>query len=438
MKKLLFILLLTIPFIGFGQGWEKTFGGGGPMFGEIGNSVQQTNDGGYIITGWTFSFGNGNSDVYLIKTDVNGVEQWSQTFGGTGWEEGRSVQQTTDGGYIICGDTESFGNGNGDVYLIKTNGNGVEQWSQTFGGTDVDRGRSVQQTNDGGYIICGSSYSTGNGEDDVYLIKTNGNGVEQWSQTFGGTENDRGHSVQQTNDGGYIICGYSKSIGIGLHHDFYLIKLDGNGNQIWDQIFPQTNESVGFSVRQTNDGGYIFTGHTETYGVGDGDVYLIKTNGNGVEQWSQTFGGTGYDGGYSVQQTNDGGYIITGWTFSFGNGNGDVYLIKTNGNGVEQWSQTFGGTGYDGGYSVQQTNDGGYIICGEKGDLVNGTEDVYLIKTDSQGSLTSTFNIPTLSSKRKLVKIFDVLGRETKLQTNTPFIEIYDDGSTEKKLIIEK
>ena len=333
MKKLLFILLLTIPFIGFGQGWEKTFGGG-PMFGEIGNSVQQTNDGGYIITGWTFSFGNGNSDVYLIKTDVNGVEQWSQTFGGTGWEEGRSVQQTTDGGYIICGDTESFGNGNGDVYLIKTNGNGVEQWSQTFGGT----------------------------------------------------ENDRGHSVQQTNDGGYIICGYSKSIGIGLHHDFYLIKIDGNGNQIWDQIFPQTNESVGFSVRQTNDGGYIFTGHTETYGVGDGDVYLIKTNGNGVEQWSQTFGGTGYDGGYSVQQTND----------------------------------------------------GGYIICGEKGDLVNGTEDVYLIKTDSQGSLTSTFNIPTLSSKRKLVKIFDVLGRETKLQTNTPFIEIYDDGSTEKKLIIKK
>ena len=437
MKKLLFILLLTIPFIGFGQGWEKTFGGG-PMFGEIGNSVQQTNDGGYIITGWTFSFGNGNSDVYLIKTDVNGVEQWSQTFGGTGWEEGRSVQQTTDGGYIICGDTESFGNGNGDVYLIKTNGNGVEQWSQTFGGTDVDRGRSVQQTNDGGYIICGSSYSTGNGEDDIYLIKTNGNGVEQWSQTFGGTENDRGHSVQQTNDGGYIICGYSKSIGIGLHHDFYLIKIDGNGNQIWDQIFPQTNESVGFSVRQTNDGGYIFTGHTETYGVGDGDVYLIKTNGNGVEQWSQTFGGTGYDGGYSVQQTNDGGYIITGWTFSFGNGNGDVYLIKTNGNGVEQWSQTFGGTGYDGGYSVQQTNDGGYIICGEKGDLVNGTEDVYLIKTDSQGSLTSTFNIPTLSSKRKLVKIFDVLGRETKLQTNTPFIEIYDDGSTEKKLIIKK
>jgi hypothetical protein len=376
MKKLL-LILLCLPMIGFGQGWETTFGGTST---EEGHSVQQTADGGYIITGNTH-LGSGISyDVYLIKTDGSGIEQWSQTFGGTSGDYGVSVQQTTDGGYIITGYTSSFGNGNTDVYLIKTDANGNEQWTKTFGGR---KGYSVQQTTDGGYIIAGWTETFGNGNADVLLIKTDGSGTEQWTKTFGGTDNDCGYSVQQTSDGGYIIAG-----------------------------------------------------KTGSFGNGEDDAYLIKTDGNGIEQWTKTFGGTGWDIGASAQQTTDGGYIITGTTESFGNGYWDVYLIKTDGNGIEQWSKTFGGTDNDCGNSVQQTTDGGYIITGWFGNVTNWSPDVYLIKTDGNGNVTSTFNIP-INPNRKLEKVVDILGKETKFKTNTPLIEIYDDGTVEKRIVIE-
>jgi len=431
MKKLLLILLF-LPMIGFGQGWETTFGGASA---DVGESVQQTTDGGYIITGLTHSYGNGYgySDVYLLKTDVYGVEQWSQTLGGTNYEAGYSIQQTTDGGYIITGG-KGGGNGNSeDVYLIKTDVNGVELWSQTFGGTGQDYCFSVQQTTDGGYVITGDTDSYGNGSYDVYLIKTDVNGVELWSQTFGGPYYDEGKSVQQTTDGGYIITGTTGEWGFG---NVYLIKTDGSGIEQWSQTFgASTVNDWGQSVQQTTDGGYIITGGK---GGGNGnseDVYLIKTDGSGIEQWSQTFGGTGSGAGGSVQQTTDGGYIITGYTTSFGNGSRDVYLIKTDGSGIEQWSQTFGGTDDDEGKSVQQTTDGGYIITGTTGGW--GFRNVYLIKTDANGNATSTFNIPALNANRKLENTFDLLGKQTKPQPNTPFIEIYDDGTVENKIILE-
>ena len=200
----------------------KTYGGTSD---DYGYSVEQTADGGYIIAGQTTSFGAGNSDVYLIKTDASGNTTWTKTFGGAYSDVARSVQPTADGGYIIAGYTESFGAGSYDVYLIKTD----TTWTKTFGGTSHDYGYSVEPTADGGYIIAGSTRSFGAGIDDVYLIKTDAIGNATWTITFGGTDFDYGQSVRQTSDGGYIIAGYTSSFGAGFY-DVYLIKTDANGN----------------------------------------------------------------------------------------------------------------------------------------------------------------------------------------------------------------
>jgi hypothetical protein len=361
-------------------GWFKTFGGSSD---DCGYSVQQTTDGGYIITGGTKSYGAGDGDVYLIKTDSTGDTLWTRTFGGSAYDVGMSVQQTIDGGYIIVGWTYSFGN-LGQIYLIKTNANGDTVWTKTKGYSDCDDwGNSVQQTSDGGYIIVGRTFD--HGHDAIFLIKTDANGNNQWSDIKGYDDyDDEGYSVQQTSDGGYIIVGYTKESGNG---DVFLIKTDANGGGGWNKHIGGGSDDCAFSVQQTSDGGYIITGGTQSYGAGEVDVYLIKTDASGNQTWYKTFGGTAWDIGNSVQPTMDGGYIITGGTNSYGAGSGDVYLIKTDGSGNQQWHKTIGGSSGDGGNSIQQTVDGGYIITGGTTSYGAGNSDVYLIKTDANGNV---------------------------------------------------
>lgn len=387
------MFLFSIGFIDGQVTFQKTYGG---MSNDEGHSLLQTSDSGYIIAGHTHSFGAGSQDVYLLKTDSNGDTLWTKTFGGTGNDAGFSIDKTGDGGYIIVGTTTSFGAGANDVYIIKIDSVGNAIWTKTYGGIDGDIGTTVKQTIDGGYIITG--YSTV-GSQDVYLVKTDALGNIIWTKTYGGSGIDQGNSLELTIAGGYIILGRTDSF--GTNPKIYLINTDMNGDTLWTKAFSGIGggTAIGKSIKQTSDGGYIIAGTTVSLGGGSSDVYFIKIDSFGNTIWAKTYGGTSYDEGFSTQQTSDGGYVITGMTRSFGPGFQNIYIIKTNSIGDTLWTKAGNGTTfYDYGSSVQQTIDSGYIIAGYTG-LGGGSFNLHLVKTDENGnSGCNERNVPTIET----------------------------------------
>ncbi len=371
-------------------GWTRHYGG---FRDDQAYSVKETADGGYIVAGNTKSFGVGAPDfanVYLLKTNGLGDTIWTRTYGGDGDEFSYSVELTGDGGYILSGTTNSFGEGGYDIYIVKTSASGNPLWTLTYGGADDDFGCSIQETIDGGYIVAGYTKSFGTGENDIYLLKLSPTGEVLWANTYGGAGDDFAYAVQQTSDEGYIIAGYTNSYGAG-RDNIYLVKTDYSGEIIWTRVYGEDGHEQAFSVQQTNDGGYIVAGFKETPDGIQRDIYLVKTDADGNILWDETYGGDNDDFGRSAQQTSDGGYIITGWTDSYGAGSYDVYLIKTDAEGEILWTNTYGGSRYDYGFSVCQTADNRYIVAGWTLSFGFGGWNIYLIKVNQDGSLTPQY-----------------------------------------------
>ena len=273
--------------------WMQTYG---RFFNdEMGISVQQTTDGGFIVVGAksrSLIDIHGHRDVWLIKLDETGSVIWDKTFGGWGNDVGSSVQQTFDGGYIITGYTESYSNGKKDVWLIKTDENGLKLWDKTFGYGDFDSGSMVRQTSDGGYIMVGDVNTSGGGLGDVLLIKVDTNGEFLWVRSFGGKGHNYAGEIQQTQDEGYIIIGSSWIPDESNSYDMWLIKVDKNGNMMWDKKFNRSESDHGWSIDQTVDGGFIIAGETN-HGSED-KVWLLKTDESGNKIWDKTFEGRGF------------------------------------------------------------------------------------------------------------------------------------------------
>ncbi|MEO8151373.1 MAG: T9SS type A sorting domain-containing protein [Bacteroidia bacterium] len=371
MKKIA-LLIVTLIFVELADAqitFQKVYG----VLGGVGQSVKQTFDGGYIVTGYLTTNSGSFTDVCLIKTDMYGDTVWVKTFGGSDDDVGFTVQQTTDSGYIVSGYTSSFGAGNRDIYLIKTDANGNLLWSKTYGGAGMDNGYDVQQTFDGNFVITGYYGYV------YFLLKVNSIGNVVWEKTFTG---GGGKSIKQTTDGGFIITGdYLGQI--------FLTKTDSGGNMIWTKSLGGANyDDRGNSVDQTTDGGYIIGGYSHyDFQTSKYFTYLIKTNANGDTLWTKSFGDAtiGIDDGrcYSIKQTIDGGYVIAGQVI--GQFLDDVYLLKIDSTGNVQWSKSIGGAIFETGYSVVQTSDSGFIIAGSTNSFASGNH-LYLIKTDANGN----------------------------------------------------
>ena len=353
--------------------WTRTYGENNTY--DYAECVQQTTDNGYVLAGVKFSFETFIYGMFVVKTDTNGDTLWTNTYGEGDINFAYSVQETSDNGFIISGLTATSFDDDPDYYLVKTDPLGDTLWTRTYGGTGDDISTSVQQTTDGGYIVAGYTNSFGAGINDIYLVKTDENGDTLWTRTYGGTEDDNANSVQQTTDGGYIIGGYTRT---GDVPDSYLIKIDAIGDTIWTKTYIYGDASDIKEVQQTNDNGYILAGWTSSGpGAGGYDWLLIKTDSNGDTLWTRTYGKNDfYDVANSVQQTNDGGYILAGWGSSDWQSGFNCMLIKTDSYGDTLWTRIYGGAG-DIPNSVKQTTDGGYIVAGFT-ELGNG--DMLLLR----------------------------------------------------------
>ena len=299
--------------------WSRTYGGDSS---DAAYSTHQTIDGGYVFAGETRSFSS-NPDVYLVKTDSLGYSLWYRLIGGEGYEEVYSIELTYDNGYILTGFTTSFGAGSTDMYLIKTDSQGDTLWTHTYGGAYSERARSVKQTSDNGYILAGYTQPSSGSLFDMYLVKTDSIGNTLWTNSYGGFDDRAAYSVQQTRDGGYIFVGYNPFAG-GVEYDIYLVKTDSTGDTLWTRTFGGNEPDRAYEVLRTMDDGYVIAGNTESFGSGFSDFYIIKTDSLGDTLWTRTYGGDMGEYARSIRQTHDGGYIIAGVTGSFGAENGDM------------------------------------------------------------------------------------------------------------------
>ena len=361
--------------------WDKTYGG---TEWDRGPSLVATSDGGYALAGYAGyvgPFSAGSGDFWLVKTDASGNMIWNQTYGGTNFDAACSLVITSDGGYAIAGFTNSFGAGENDVWLVKTDDDGNMEWNQTYGGTGDDRAYCLVVTSDGGYAIAGYTSSFGAGNADFWLVKTDENGNKEWDQTYGGTREDYAYCLVIASDGGYAVAGETRSLK-DEGSDFWLVKTDASGNMMWSKTYGETNYGgCARSLVVTADGGYVMAGDSSATGESV-DFCLIKTDASGNMIWQKTYGDGIEDRASSVVQTSDGGYALTGFTSS--HPGTDVWLGKTDADGNMEWSQTYGGTGDDAADSVVQTSDGGYAVAGDTTSSGAGGYDFWLIRTEAE------------------------------------------------------
>lgn len=408
--------------------WIKSFGGTGE---ETAQAIIVTADGGYAVLGYSNST-DGDlegkilpvNDYWLLKLDAIGNLQWSKTYGGSKDDIGQSLVQTQDGGYALTGyamsDDGDGSNNEGfhDNWIVKLDVLGNVEWEKSFGFSGHDHSYDILQTADNGLYFVGflditSARADGNTEKEGSLTrhgvgefwgtKIDSKGNLQWRGYFGGTNNDRAHAVVQADDGGFVMSGFTESDDFDVNtsrgsYDFWVVKVDDKGNLVWKNSFGGSGIERAQDIANTADGGFVITGNTFSNDVdisknnGESDIWLVKIDAAGELVWEKTFGGSQFDAAQSVSLSKDGGFIIVGNSKSIDKdvtnnvGENDIWLIKTDANGNMTWQKTFGGVGLDYGFDALETELGSIVLVGETAsrDFLNvqnkGNSDVVVMK----------------------------------------------------------
>ncbi|HHT9158215.1 MAG TPA: hypothetical protein ACFYEA_11530 [Candidatus Tripitaka californicus] len=381
------LLLLADPAFSETMGWAATYGG---EDWDVAESVQQTREGGYIVAGSTKSFGAGKDDVWVLKLRPDGTIDWQKAYGGEKDEVIYSIQQTVDGGYVLAGWTESFGAGDSNVWVLKLRADGTVEWQKTYGEAKEEGASCIQQTSDGGYIVVGGTRSFGdNGRGQAWVLKLRVDGSVEWQKTYGGASSDWARSIQQTNDGGYVVAGTTASFGVFLGlSKFWVLKLRADGTVEGQRAYGGESGESARSIQQTSDGGYIVTGGTNSFGVGGSNIWVLKLSPDGMVEWQESYGTGNSSEAYSIQQTSDGGYIVGGWMEEESTlVDLRFWVLKLGVDGIVEWQKTYkkGSNWLNQLYSIQQTRDGGYIVAGETKSS-GGASDFWVLKLRPDGS----------------------------------------------------
>jgi len=371
------IILILSAFMSLHAQWARTYGERGN---DVANSIQQTIDGGYIVAGYTDSFGEGSSDFWILKLMMEGEIEWQKTYGGSEIDVANSIQQTTDGGYIVAGTTDSYGEGSTDFLVLKLDSAGKTEWKKTYGKEGSERALCVQQTIDGGFIVAGDTDSFGNKSVDFWVLRLDSAGDIEWQRRYGGSDNDWAYSIQQTMDSGYIVAGGTHSV--SEVEEVWVLKLNFYGDIEWQRKYGSGRAN---SIQQTFDEGYIVAGYSSLYSAGGIDFLVLKLDSAGDIEWQRVFGGNDKDCAHSIRQRINGGYIVAGVTDSFGAGSTDFLVLKLDSAGNMRWQSVYGGSNEDIVSSVQQTFDGRFLVAGHTDSFGFRDHDFLILKLKFSG-----------------------------------------------------
>jgi hypothetical protein len=358
-----------------GDSWDKSY------------SLQHTADGGFVVAGETMSFGKGSYDAWIFKLDASGNVEWQKAYGGAERDYARTIRLTRDGGIIAVGYTASFGAGDDDAWIFKLDASGKVQWQKAYGGTGRDEFKSVQQTADGGFIAAGAAGPWSN--HDFLIVKMDASGNAQWQKAYGGDGRDVATAVKQMAEGGFVVVGYTFSFSTDpMPRDAWVMKLDASGKALWQKTYGGRGGESANSVQQTADGNYIVAGQTRSFGAGSNDIWVLKLDPSGNVMWQKRYGSeTPYVARF-IQLTKDGGFVLVGMTSPKGLDNARVMKLDASGSIV--WQKAFGGEGREHAHSVQETTDGGFVIAGFTTSFGAGLEDFWVWRLDEDGNMGST------------------------------------------------